>query len=90
MNLNVADLERSRTFYEDLGMDLVAEGPSSLFLSWDRYHHHVAINEWLGAGVDPVRPAVAGLASFSIRRPGLAHTQTDPDGIVVDAVADPV
>jgi len=89
MHLNVADLDRSQAYYEGLGMELIASLPSARFLAWDRYHHHLGINLWRGAGVQPVAPGVAGLESFSVRRPGLAPVTPDPDGVLVTTVPQP-
>jgi catechol 2,3-dioxygenase len=83
MHLNVGDLDRSQAHYEALGMQLMAEMPSARFLSWDGYHHHLGINIWQGRDVPPVDPAVAGLESFTIRRPSVEAVGPDPDGVLV-------
>ena len=80
MHLNVADLDASQTFYQSLGMELMAEaGRVMRFLSWDGYHHHLGINLLEGRGAAPVSPDVRGLRSFEIRR--LTAPSTDPNGI---------
>jgi catechol 2,3-dioxygenase len=85
MHLNVADLDRSQTFYESLGMELMAEvGGMMRFLSWDGYHHHLGINLLQGRGAAPVDKDVYGVAGFELTRS--TTTAADPDGIEVRAL----
>jgi catechol 2,3-dioxygenase len=82
MHLNVADLDSSQTFYESMGMELMAEaGHVMRFMSWDGYHHHLGINLLEGRDAAPVAAGVRGLQSFEVRR--LEATRTDPNGIAV-------
>jgi catechol 2,3-dioxygenase len=86
MHLNVADLDASQTFYESMGMELMAEaGRIMRFLSWDGYHHHLGINLLEGSGAAQVEPQVRGLQSFEVRR--LEGARTDPNGIEVTPAA---
>jgi catechol 2,3-dioxygenase len=86
MHLNVADLDRSQTFYESMGMELMAEaGRVMRFLSWDGYHHHLGINLLEGQGAAPVEPEVRGLQGFEVKRAEIEHT--DPNGIIVRPAA---
>lgn len=51
IHLHVGDLEKAKEFYtKGLGFDVVSYYPQAVFLSSGRYHHHVAINTWQGAG----------------------------------------
>ncbi len=81
MHLTVGDLDASQSFYESLGLRLTADWGPFRFLSWDNYHHHVAINLLSGRNAPPVAPDITGLASFSIRSSNFPHPQTDPSGI---------
>lgn len=81
MHLNVGDLDASQAFYEPLGLRLTADWGPFRFLSWDNYHHHLAINLLSGRNAAPVTPDKSGLASFSIRPSSLPRQQTDPSGI---------
>jgi catechol 2,3-dioxygenase len=85
MHLNVGDLERSRAFYQNLGMELMVAIPGQAsFLSWESYHHHLGVNTWAGRNVRPVEPDVFGLDFFEIRRPGLSPAVLqDPDGVTI-------
>jgi len=85
MHLNVGDLERSRAFYQKLGMELMVAIPGQAsFLSWEGYHHHLGVNTWAGRNVGPVEPDVLGLDFFEIRRPELSPAVLqDPDGVTI-------
>ena len=82
VHLNVADLDSSQSFYESMGMDLMAEaGHIMRFMSWDGYHHHLGINLLEGRGASAVQPDVRGIHAFEVRR--IDASRTDPNGIVV-------
>jgi catechol 2,3-dioxygenase len=82
MHLNVSDLDGSQTFYQSMGMELIAEaGRVMRFMSWDGYHHHLGINLLEGRGAAKVEPDVRGLQGFEVRR--VAAAKTDPNGIEV-------
>jgi catechol 2,3-dioxygenase len=81
MHLTVGDLDASQSFYESLGLRLTADWGPFRFLSWDNYHHHVAINLLAGRNAAPVTPEISGLARFSIRSSALSAERTDPSGI---------
>jgi catechol 2,3-dioxygenase len=63
LHLYVADLERSRHFYVDgIGFSMTVDSyPGALFLSDNGYHHHVAINIWLGKHAKPRQKNAVGL-----------------------------
>lgn len=47
VHLTVTDLEKSTKFYtEFLGLKIVQRYPGAVFLSFDDYHHHLALNTW--------------------------------------------
>ena len=81
MHLTVGDLNRSQQFYESLGLQLTLDWGSFRFLSWNGYHHHLAINLLEGRGAAPITPETAGLESFSIRHHSLEKETMDPAGI---------
>jgi catechol 2,3-dioxygenase len=82
VHLNVADLDASQSFYESMGMELMAEaGRIMRFMSWDGYHHHLGINLLEGPGAAAVQPDVRGIQAFEVRR--IDGLRTDPNGIVV-------
>jgi catechol 2,3-dioxygenase len=85
MHLNVGNLERSMSFYQALGMNLMIGIPRQAdFLSWDGYHHHLGINTWAGPNASPVTDDVYGIDFFEIHRPELSPaTLQDPDGMTV-------
>src|SRR5579859_3035362 len=80
VHLNVSDLDSSQSFYESLGMELMAEaGRIMRFMSWDGYHHHLGINLLEGRGAAAVEPGVRGIESFQVRH--ASAPLTDPNGI---------
>ena len=86
MHLNVGDLDASQRFYQDLGMDLVAEaGGMMRFLSWDGYHHHLGINLLEGRGAAPVEEDVLGLEAFGVGR--IDRPLYDPNRIAIRPAA---
>jgi catechol 2,3-dioxygenase len=67
VHLHVGDLERSTRFYRDgIGFEVVAELPAAIFVSFGRYHHHVAYNLWRGRGAPPAGSAVTGLRQWTL------------------------
>lgn len=68
MHLQASELKDSEDFYtKGLGFDVVAKGNGMLFLSKDRYHHHIGLNTWSGVGI-PQPPANSlGMNLFTVR-----------------------
>jgi len=86
MHLNVGDLDASQSFYETIGMELIAEaGRVMRFMSWDGYHHHLGINLLEGRAASPVEAGVRGLAGFQVRR--IKEPLVDPNGIKLNPPA---
>ena len=83
IHLTVTNLDLSQTFYESLGLSLTANWGPFRFLSYDGYHHHVAINLAAGHNAAPVSPKFSGLASFSVLRNTLTHPRSDPSNILL-------
>jgi catechol 2,3-dioxygenase len=71
IHLHVAELGKTEEFYtRGLGFDVVSRyGPQALFISTGKYHHHIGLNTWNGAGA-PTPPANSvGLESFALVLP---------------------
>ncbi len=65
MHLHVGDIPTARTFYAGLmGMDVMTDVGSALFLSYDGYHHHLGANVW--GGKTPPPPDALGLHSWDL------------------------
>ncbi len=77
LHLHASELEPMRRFYtQGLGMDVVIDLPrSAIFMSYGKYHHHLAANVWNGVGAKPEPVTSAGLSYAEIQLPeGLALT----------------
>jgi len=74
VHLHVADRMRAGEFYTRvIGFDVTTRDyPGALFLSANRYHHHLGLNEWAGDAAPP--PGATGLIDFEILVP-------DADGV---------
>lgn len=67
MHLQVSDLTNSEEFYvEGLGFDISSRGDGSLFLSKDRYHHHIGLNIWSGLNLPAPPENANGLNQFKV------------------------
>lgn len=70
MHLRVGNIPKARAFYQGvLGLDMVAEMPTALFMSAGGYHHHLGMNVWESNGGKPTPEHSAGLREFSISLP---------------------
>jgi catechol 2,3-dioxygenase len=70
VHLHVGDLERSTRFYRDgIGFEVMAALPSAVFVSFARYHHHLAYNLWRGPGAAPSPEGVIGLRYWTLILP---------------------
>jgi len=69
VHLRVGDIELARRFYVDvLGFEITGQLPSALFVSVNKYHHHIGMNTWESRGVAK-RGETLGLRNFAIILP---------------------
>jgi catechol 2,3-dioxygenase len=67
VHLHVGDLGAALRFYRDVvGLEVMAELPSALFLAAGGYHHHLGVNTWRGEGVGPAPPGTVGLREWTV------------------------
>ena len=68
IHLHVAELEKTEEFYiKGLGLGVVNRfAGQALFMSDEKYHHHVAINVWNGVGAPKPAKNSVGLESFTL------------------------
>jgi catechol 2,3-dioxygenase len=73
IHLHVSELVDSKKFYRDiLGLDIVVEIPNSaVFMSYGKYHHHIAINLWNGKGIKQANPSTPRLIVADLKIPTL-------------------
>ncbi|HEY4554526.1 MAG TPA: VOC family protein [Bacillaceae bacterium] len=71
IHLQVSDLQDTKRFYcEGLGFDPVLNyGSQALFVSKDRYHHHIGLNTWNSRGASAPPENSTGLKWFDIMLP---------------------
>ncbi|MBS4196038.1 VOC family protein [Lederbergia citri] len=77
IHLQVAELEKTREFYYDgLGFDLILRyGSQALFMSKNKYHHHIGLNTWNSKGVAAPSENSTGLKYFTIALPNNEEKQ---------------
>jgi catechol 2,3-dioxygenase len=67
VHLHVSDLNKSSNFYSEiLGLHHTCSYPGANFFAADSYHHHIAINSWLGNDVAKADQRQPGLHHFSL------------------------
>ena len=68
IHLHVSELQAAETFYtKGLGFEIVSRfRDSAIFLSTDKYHHHIALNTWNGVGAPKPPRNSAGLDFFTL------------------------
>jgi catechol 2,3-dioxygenase len=67
VHLHVSDLIKSTNFYSEiLGLHHTCSYPGTNFFAADSYHHHIAINTWLGNDIAKAYSSQPGLDHFSL------------------------
>lgn len=68
IHLHVSELKDTEEFYvKGLGMDVVSRySGQALFLSYHKYHHHIAVNTWNGVGAPKPKDNSVGLHSYTL------------------------
>lgn len=70
MHLQVSDTATAAAFYQDLlGMDLMMELPTAIFLAAGGYHHHLGANTWHSRGAPPHAADMTGLVAYGYYLP---------------------
>ncbi|MBT2637841.1 MULTISPECIES: VOC family protein [unclassified Bacillus (in: firmicutes)] len=77
IHLHVAELAKTEEFYtKGLGFEVVSRyGPQALFISSGKYHHHIGLNTWNGAGAPKPPANSAGLESYTLVLPDEASLE---------------
>lgn len=68
VHLHVSNLAEAEKFYTDgLGFEVVTSmGGQALFLSDQKYHHHIGLNVWNGIGIPALPEQTAGLDFYTL------------------------
>ncbi|MEI5989812.1 hypothetical protein A5881_001305 [Enterococcus termitis] len=70
VHLQVADLDETEKFYEQLGFALKSNfGRQAKFFAAGGYHHHIGTNIWSGRNVDLIGENQLGLAWYTFQLP---------------------
>jgi catechol 2,3-dioxygenase len=70
IHLQVADLEKSAAFYEQLGFSLKSDfGKRAKFFAAGTYHHHIGMNTWAGSNLPLMTENQLGLAWYVFKLP---------------------
>jgi catechol 2,3-dioxygenase len=71
IHLYVAELVKTEEFYvKGLGFNVVNRyGDQALFLSTEKYHHHIGVNTWNGVGAQKPAENSVGMESFTLILP---------------------
>jgi catechol 2,3-dioxygenase len=70
VHLQVGDLAAAARFHvEVLGFERMVGVPGAEFLAAGGYHHHLAVNAWLGEGLPPAPESGAGLRHWTVVLP---------------------
>ncbi|MGN1387660.1 MAG: VOC family protein [Bacillus sp. (in: firmicutes)] len=77
IHLHVSHLQEAGKFYKEiLGYEIVCEyGGQALFISTGKYHHHIGMNTWNGAGAPAPSENSVGLREYSISIPDQEYKQ---------------
>lgn len=71
LHLYVSDLEDTKDFYtKGLGLTIVSNyNNQALFLATGQYHHHIAINTWMGVGAPFAKSNQIGMDFYTLKYP---------------------
>jgi len=70
MHLQVSNTATTAAFYNNLlGMDIIVNWPSAIFLSAGGYHHHLGANTWHSQNAPRREDDMTGLRSYAYRIP---------------------
>jgi catechol 2,3-dioxygenase len=73
MHLQASNTATAAAFYGDLlGMDMMMEMPTAIFMAAGGYHHHLGANTWHSNGAPQHADDVSGLASYAFELPDAA------------------
>ncbi|MEQ8674081.1 MAG: VOC family protein [Aggregatilineales bacterium] len=81
IHLHVASIQESEHFYREiLGLDVLFNIGSALFMSYEGYHHHIGANVWGGRNVPP--SDALGLDKFVLRLADADQRNTIVDRLI--------
>lgn len=85
VHFHVGDLQKAKHFYCDaLGFDIEVDMMrfmGALFVGAGRYHHHIGLNIWAGAGAPRVPANGMGIVYFTVVLPNAAELEKTAQGV---------
>ena len=94
VHLQVSDLDSAIAFYRDVvGLKIQQRDTRAVFMSFDGYHHHLALNTWQSKGAGPAPTGHPGLFHSAFLYPdraslGQAIIRAKKNGYQLDGAAD--
>ncbi|MCE3022498.1 VOC family protein [Staphylococcus pasteuri] len=90
LHLKTNSLEDAKSFYIDqIGFEHISKFPQALFMSTNKYHHHLAANTWQSSKKREDNDNSYGLSGFDIYKPNQSNeTLTSPEGLTVQLHSD--
>ena len=90
LHLKTHDIGQARDFYvEQIGLEHISNFPQALFMSTQKYHHHIATNVWQSNQARTDNETTYGLVHFDIYKPNAKEEHiTSPEGFDITVHSD--
>ena len=90
MHLTVSHLDANlkHLYFDALGFDFKTNfRESAYFISAGGYHHHIALNTWMGVGAPPSPQNASGLMAYSLNLSSLEKLQELRENLIKEGVS---
>ena len=84
LHLRSYDIRRVAGFYQELGIDIKENIGSAIFMSFDGYHHHIAVNNWGLRNKEDMNRNNIGITSFTL------HMGKESKQVLDEEIIDPI
>lgn len=85
IHLQVSDLAESEAFYSKIGFQTMAKMQRAIFMSHNKYHHHLGMNTWAGENADEPSSQAAGLIAYTLIYPDEATLKSALESIQISS-----
>ncbi|QMS84621.1 VOC family protein [Candidatus Xianfuyuplasma coldseepsis] len=86
LHLRAKNLDKVESFYSTLGFQKTVDLGSAKFLSYQGYHHHIAVNSWGSHRLEEYDSSQPGIASYTISMPDNIYQKLSLKGIKVNGL----